>query len=60
MITELEKKVLKYFDAEEKFRERDMNAFWLNEMKRHKEWILTYIHNHEKEEQEKNQLKLFK
>lgn len=59
MLTELEKRIERYFFAEEHFRTNDMNEYWLSEMKFNRTRILEIINNKKVAEAEAQQYKLF-
>lgn len=58
-IKRLERRIKRYFFAEEHFRQNDMNEYWLNEMKYNREWLLKTISDREQKENDKLQMKLF-
>ena len=57
-MTKLDKRILAYFEASDKFR-KDLSGYWLLKMQEHREWIENDIRKREKEEVERLQTKLF-
>ena len=57
-MTKLDKRILAYFEASDKFR-KDLSSYWLLKMQEHREWIENDIRKREKEEVERLQTKLF-
>ena len=59
MLTELEKRIQRYFFAEDKFMQNGMSEFWLHEMKFNRERITQIINERQSAEADSRQLKLF-
>ena len=59
MLTELEKRIQRYFFAEDKFMQNGMSEFWLHEMKFNRERITQIIAERQAAEADSKQFRLF-